>query len=75
MPEYSSPVSCSSHRSGSAGRALSRSRSLASQSPAEYPRLVECATAMTATDDPEFHYQLGVDMFIAAVEALAARQP
>jgi hypothetical protein len=30
---------------------------------------------MTATDDPEFHYQLGVDMFIAAVEALAARQP
>jgi TetR/AcrR family tetracycline transcriptional repressor len=48
---------------------------LASQSPAEYPRLVECATAMTATDDPEFHYQLGVDMFIAAVEALAARQP
>src|ERR1700677_3511102 len=48
---------------------------LASQSPVDYPRIVECATAMTATDDPEFHYQLGVDMFIAAVESLATRQP
>jgi TetR/AcrR family transcriptional regulator, tetracycline repressor protein len=46
----------------------------ASQSPVDFPRLVECATAMTATDDPEFHYLLGVDMFIAGVEALAARQ-
>jgi AcrR family transcriptional regulator len=47
----------------------------ASQSPVDFPRLVECATAMTATDDPEFHYQLGVDMFIAGVEALASASP
>jgi TetR/AcrR family tetracycline transcriptional repressor len=48
---------------------------LASQSPVEFPRLVECAVAMTACDDPEFHYQLGVDMFIAGVESLAPRPP
>ena len=41
--------------------------------PVRYPRLVECAEPMTACDDPEFHYQLGVDVFIAGVQALAAR--
>ncbi len=39
-----------------------------------YPQLVECAVAMTTSDDPEFHYGLGVDLFVAGVEAIAARQ-
>lgn len=43
--------------------------------PEKYPRTVECAIPMTACDDPEFHYQLGISIFIAGVEALAARQP
>jgi TetR/AcrR family tetracycline transcriptional repressor len=38
-----------------------------------YPRLVECAAPMTACDDPDFHYQLGVDVFIAGVQAMAAK--
>jgi TetR/AcrR family transcriptional regulator, tetracycline repressor protein len=37
-----------------------------------FPRLVECAAPMTACDDPDFHYQLGVDVFIAGVQAMAA---
>jgi hypothetical protein len=36
-----------------------------------YPRLVECAAPMTACDDPDFHYALGIDMFIAGVRAMA----
>jgi AcrR family transcriptional regulator len=36
-----------------------------------YPRLVECAAPMTACDDPDFHYELGVDVFIAGVQAMA----
>jgi TetR/AcrR family transcriptional regulator, tetracycline repressor protein len=39
---------------------------------AKYPRLVECAVPMTACDDPELHYQLGVSVFIAGLEAVAA---
>lgn len=46
---------------------------LASLSPARYPRLVECAVPMTACDDPEFHYELGVSVFIAGVQAIADR--
>ena len=45
---------------------------LASLPPAKYPRLVECAVAMTACDKPELHYDLGVRVFIAGVEAIAA---
>ena len=45
---------------------------LASLPPAKYPRLVECAVPMTACDDPELHYELGVSVFIAGVEAIAA---
>jgi TetR/AcrR family transcriptional regulator, tetracycline repressor protein len=45
---------------------------LASLPPAKYPRLVECAVPMTACDDPELHYELGVGLFIAGVEAIAA---
>jgi len=40
---------------------------------ARYPRLVECAIPMTACDDPEFHYELGVSVFIAGIEAIAGR--
>jgi AcrR family transcriptional regulator len=39
----------------------------------KYPQLVECAVPMTACDDPEFHYRLGVDLFIAGVRAMAER--
>jgi AcrR family transcriptional regulator len=46
---------------------------LASLPTAVFPRLVECALPMTACDEPEFHYELGVDVFIAGVEAVAAR--
>jgi TetR/AcrR family transcriptional regulator, tetracycline repressor protein len=44
----------------------------ASLPPAKYPRLVECALPLTACDDPELHYELGVSVFIAGVEAIAA---
>jgi TetR/AcrR family tetracycline transcriptional repressor len=43
--------------------------------PDKYPRIVECAIPMTNCDEPEFHYQLGISIFIAGVEALAARHP
>lgn len=44
----------------------------ATQPPAKYPRLVECAIPMTACDDPEEHYRFGVDMFIGGLAAIAA---
>jgi TetR/AcrR family transcriptional regulator, tetracycline repressor protein len=37
-----------------------------------YPRLVECAAPM-ADCDPEIHYRLGVDLFIAGVKAMAGQ--
>jgi TetR/AcrR family tetracycline transcriptional repressor len=37
-----------------------------------YPRVVECAEPM-ASCDPDFHYRFGIDLFIAGVEAMAAR--
>jgi len=40
---------------------------------ARYPRLVECAAPM-ADCDRDFHYRLGVEMFIAGVRAIAGRQ-
>jgi TetR/AcrR family transcriptional regulator, tetracycline repressor protein len=39
---------------------------------ARYPRLVQCATQLAACD-PDFHYRLGVEMFIAGVRAMAER--
>jgi AcrR family transcriptional regulator len=45
---------------------------LATLPSSRYPRLVECAIPMTACDDPDFHYELGVGVFIAGVEAIAA---
>lgn len=46
---------------------------LASLPPDRYPRLVEAAVPMTSCDNPEFHYQFGVDLFIAGIQALAPR--
>jgi AcrR family transcriptional regulator len=46
---------------------------LASLPVARYPRLVECALPMTACDNPEFHYDFGVSLFVAGVEAMASR--
>ena len=46
---------------------------LATLPPARYPRLVECAIPMTACDDPETHYQFGIDIFMAGVTTMAAR--
>ena len=40
---------------------------------ARYPRLVECAGPMSTCDDPEFHYQFGIGMFVDGVRAAAAR--
>jgi TetR/AcrR family transcriptional regulator, tetracycline repressor protein len=37
---------------------------------ARYPHLIECAAPM-ANCDPDFHYRLGVEMFIAGVRAMA----
>jgi TetR/AcrR family transcriptional regulator, tetracycline repressor protein len=47
---------------------------MATLSPAKYPRVVECAIPMTACDDPEEHYQFGVDVFIEGVAAIAAKR-
>lgn len=46
---------------------------LAMLPPGKYPRLVECAAPMTACDDPEFHYRLGIGLFIDGVKAMAER--
>jgi len=46
---------------------------LASLPPSRYPRLVECAVPMTACNDPGLHYEFGVAMFMAGVEAMAAK--
>ncbi len=49
---------------------------VASLPPQRYPRLVEAAVPMTACGPEalEFHYQLGVDLFIAGVQAMAPEQ-
>jgi TetR/AcrR family transcriptional regulator, tetracycline repressor protein len=41
---------------------------------ARYPHLVQCAAPM-ANCDPDFHYRLGVELFIAGVRAIAERRP
>jgi TetR/AcrR family tetracycline transcriptional repressor len=46
---------------------------LATLPPARYPNLVDCASAMTECD-PEFHYRVGIELFIEGVKALAERQ-
>ncbi len=47
---------------------------LATLPPSRYPRLVECAIPMTACDEPESHYQFGIEMFMAGVTAMAANR-
>jgi len=46
---------------------------LATLPPDRYPRVVECAAPLATCDDPEFHYGFGIELFIAGVEAMAAR--
>jgi TetR/AcrR family tetracycline transcriptional repressor len=41
--------------------------------PDRFPRTVEAAEPLTACDDPDFHYEFGIDMFIAGVRAMAAQ--
>ena len=48
---------------------------LAMLPPDRFPFVVEAAGPLTACDDPDFHYQFGIDMFIAGVVAMAARPP
>jgi TetR/AcrR family transcriptional regulator, tetracycline repressor protein len=43
--------------------------------PDRYPRVVEAAAALTACDDPDFHYRFGIDAFIAGVRAMAPGRP
>jgi TetR/AcrR family transcriptional regulator, tetracycline repressor protein len=47
---------------------------LASLPPDRFPRLVEAAVPMTACHDPDFHYRLGIDLFIEGVRAMARRE-
>jgi TetR/AcrR family tetracycline transcriptional repressor len=44
---------------------------LAMLPPGRYPCLVAAAGPMTACDEPEFHYQFGIDLFIGGVVAVA----
>jgi len=44
---------------------------LALLAPDRYPHVVEAAVPLTACDEPDLHYQFGVDMFIAGVQAVA----
>ena len=48
---------------------------LAMLPPDRYPRLVEAAAPMTAcaTEDQDFHYTFGIDLFIAGVQEMAVR--
>jgi TetR/AcrR family transcriptional regulator, tetracycline repressor protein len=39
--------------------------------PDRFPRTVEAAVPLTGCDNPDLHYRLGVDVFIAGVEAAA----
>jgi TetR/AcrR family transcriptional regulator, tetracycline repressor protein len=41
--------------------------------PDRFPQTIESAEALTACDDPDFHYQLGIDMFVAGVVAMPRR--
>jgi AcrR family transcriptional regulator len=63
--EYSDPVE-------RAEEMRKRRIAFASHPVDKYPRMVECAVPMTACDDPEEHYKLGVDIFVGGVAALAA---
>ncbi len=44
---------------------------LAMLPPSKYPRIIESAGPLTACEDPDQHYQFGIDLFIAGVQAMA----
>jgi TetR/AcrR family transcriptional regulator, tetracycline repressor protein len=39
--------------------------------PDRFPCVIEAAEPMTGDDDPDYHYQVGVDLFVGGVQALA----
>jgi TetR/AcrR family transcriptional regulator, tetracycline repressor protein len=41
--------------------------------PDRFPRTIESAEALTSCDDPDFHYRLGIDMFVTGVVAMSGR--
>ncbi|MEO6703930.1 MAG: TetR/AcrR family transcriptional regulator C-terminal domain-containing protein, partial [Jatrophihabitantaceae bacterium] len=41
---------------------------------AQYPHLIACADSMTYCPDPDEFFALGIDHFVAGVEAMAARR-
>jgi TetR/AcrR family transcriptional regulator, tetracycline repressor protein len=45
---------------------------LAMLPPDRFPCVVEAAGPLTACDDPDFHYQFGIDLFIAGIVTVAA---
>jgi AcrR family transcriptional regulator len=45
---------------------------LAMLPPDRFPCVVQAAGPLTACDDPDFHYQFGIDLFIAGVVTVAA---
>jgi TetR/AcrR family transcriptional regulator, tetracycline repressor protein len=42
--------------------------------PDRFPLVVAAAGPLTSRDDPDFHYQLGIDIFMAGVQALSQRE-
>jgi TetR/AcrR family transcriptional regulator, tetracycline repressor protein len=43
-------------------------------SPERYPRLVEAAAPLSASEDPEAYYEFGLDLLLAGIEEMAARK-
>ncbi|GLY90988.1 TetR family transcriptional regulator [Actinoallomurus iriomotensis] len=48
--------------------------SMETLSPSRYPCVIAAAGPLTKIDDPEAEFTFGVDLFVAGVEALAARR-
>ena len=42
--------------------------------PDRFPRTVAAAGPITACDKPDFHYEVGIDIFVAGVQALSQRR-
>jgi AcrR family transcriptional regulator len=43
--------------------------------PDRYPHVIEAAAHLTGCDDPDQHYEFGIDLLIAGVEAIAPAGP
>ena len=57
------------------GRGVAHKRAALQGLPADrFPHLVECADALTDCDDEAAYYGAGIDLFMAGVTALQARQ-